>query len=189
MPRPPANSFNRSANPLLRWMAGSRVLDAAGRPLTVFHGTVHRFDQFNEDRLGQSTRHRTAGLGFFFSVSPTIAADFAGEQWVGWPLKKSFAPGSNIVPAYLAIRNPVELTAADYIRRFVRPHEDVLAFKREIRAQGHDGVRIVADASIAERFGGAEFAADTWVAFEPGQIKSAIGGLTDKENEKDLLSM
>lgn len=68
-----------------RWFADSKVVDAEGNPLVVYHGTSTDFDVFNVD----SAMH----LGAHFSADASVAKSF----------------GATVVPAYLAIKRPVRL--------------------------------------------------------------------------------
>ena len=60
-----------------RWIAGTRVVDGAGRPLVVFHGTNQDFSVFSEQHLGSATGNISAQGGFFFTDSPEVASDYA----------------------------------------------------------------------------------------------------------------
>jgi hypothetical protein len=59
------------------WFAQSKVVDADGRPLRVFHGTNQAFSKFSKTRLGFATQHPTAREAFFFTDQPNVAADYA----------------------------------------------------------------------------------------------------------------
>ena len=158
-----------------KWFGDSKVVDDQGKPLVVYHGTDRNFTAFDTGKAGQSSGHRTAKAGIFFSASPEVAARFATEKWTGWPLTREFGVGSNIMPAYMAIRSPATITAEQFLTRFVRGSEDFSAFARQEQDAGRDGIRITGDPDMAERMGGEEYSADAWVAFRPEQIKSATG--------------
>lgn len=67
------------------WFAGSKVVDAQGRPLRVYHGTNQAFQRFTHARKGNATRVVSAKDGFFFTDSPEVAheyADYAAKQVV-----------------------------------------------------------------------------------------------------------
>jgi hypothetical protein len=167
-----------------RWFGKSAVVDAEGKPLVVYHGTAADFTSFDGSRLGSSTGHKSAKMGTFFSASQDVAAAFAGEKWEGWPLKRTFVSGAQTMPMYLNIRNPVELSAEQFMQRFVRGSESAQAFREQAESEGFDGVLVRGDAAMSERMGGDEYGADAWVAFKPEQIKSAIGnrGTFDPDN-------
>lgn len=48
----------------------------------LYHGTNQVFDEFDLERLGDSTHHPSAKLGFFFTNSPASATEFADSA--GW---------------------------------------------------------------------------------------------------------
>ena len=142
-----------------RWFGDSKVVDAEGRPLVVYHGTRSDVTVFKDSR-GRSLSALeklanrlglTAKGDFFFTVSPEFASQpgYGGTQ------------GGNVMPVYLAIRNPLTFRQSES-----RSLADAM---KQARADGHDGVRIV-----DWREGGSPVA-DVFIAFRPEQIKSAIG--------------
>lgn len=61
-----------------KWFANSRVVDAAGRPLVVYHGTNQTFDRFSKKRGGMATGPQAgAKHGFFFTSDRAEAEDYA----------------------------------------------------------------------------------------------------------------
>jgi len=172
--------------------AVSKVVDAkTGEPLVVYHGTNADFVAFDNNRLGESSAHKSAKLGSFFSASPRVAEAFAGERWEGWPLKRVLASGANTMSALINIRNPIELSAAEFVARFVRGNESAQAFRGRAEADGFDGAVVRGDANLSEAIGGEEYGADAWVAFRPTQIKSAIGnsGAFDPTNQSTIAAL
>lgn len=187
------------------WFGDSKVVDKDGEPLVVYHGTTASFTAFDPAKLGAATRHPSARLGFFFSASPEVA-----DLWTQslddstWPPKMVPREGGNIVPGYLSIRNPFELSvekfreinATPYGEQFEREQPEATKRfygwidknKAMIVAKGHDGIHIKGDQKYADRMGGEEYAADAWVAFKPEQIKSATGnrGTFDPSNPSGL---
>lgn len=59
------------------WFGNSKVVDAEGRPLVVYHGSNQPIEQFSVDRLGMTTRSESARHGFFFTSDPQVAAQYA----------------------------------------------------------------------------------------------------------------
>lgn len=59
-----------------RWFAGSKVVDADGNPLVVYHGTNQAFSGFDRSKLGNMTRAVSASE-FFFTDNPAEASDYA----------------------------------------------------------------------------------------------------------------
>ncbi len=69
-----------------RWFGDSKVVDANGHPLTVYHGTKAEFNEF-----------RGAG---YFSPDESYAKDYADS--------------ANVIRAYVAIKNPLITSEARY---------------------------------------------------------------------------
>lgn len=118
------------------WFGGSKVVDAEGTPLVVYHGTDREFDNFDATK-------QSADGGFFFSTDPQLASRYAASRAM------DDGTGANVQPVYLSVKNP--LVSDD-----VRP-EAIAAAK----AAGYDGIVYRGGEQI--------------VAFEPQQVKSAIG--------------
>lgn len=147
------------------WFGDSKIVDAEGRPVVMYHGTRSDIAGFDPARLGESTGADSAGLGFFFTNK--VSGERHGWMASGaevWAAGRdgSYAGGGNVVPAYLAVRNPYEATAAD----MGRAHSDsaaAAALRSRLESQGFDGIKF-------------RDADEEWViAFRPEQIKSAIG--------------
>lgn len=60
-----------------KWFGDSKVVDANGKPLVVYHGTARDVEQFDAARRGENTGAESAGMGFFFSDSPRTAESYA----------------------------------------------------------------------------------------------------------------
>lgn len=58
-------------------LAGTRVVDADGKPLIVYHGTLNTFEDFDPARRGEATGAPSAREGFFFASNPTTALSYA----------------------------------------------------------------------------------------------------------------
>jgi len=168
---------------LQQWFHGSAVLDDQGHSLIVYHGTRTSFSRFSATNSGSASGHPTASAGFFFSSSPEVASSFAGEHSdaATWPVRRGYVTGANVMPVYLAIRRPRRITAREFCRRFVSVQwsstevgggREFASWARE--SDACDGVLIKADPELGESLNGDEYAADTWIAFEPSQIVSAF---------------
>jgi SAM-dependent methyltransferase len=86
-----------------KWFGDSKVVDAKGKPLVVYHGTNKSFTTFKTDRP------------MWFAVNPELASQFSagGRRSFGSkPVK-----GSLVMPVFLRITNPLDLTFA---HRWVR---------------------------------------------------------------------
>jgi hypothetical protein len=168
-----------------RWFGDSKVVDADGKPLVVYHGTGADFDKFDQDKLGSESSGNSSMLGFFFSASADAVNKFTNTS--------GGAP--NVRPVYLSLKNPVVMPAKKFWRierTWARGDygRDMMKFLRErFEDGGYDGIIIKADKSLDPR-PEAEFAKESFVAFYPDQIKSAIGnrGTFDGDNPNIVYS-
>lgn len=205
-----------------RWFGNSKVVDADGKPLVVYHGTTGDFTNFDMDRLGQTTGADSAKAGFFFTDSTDTASNYAnafegretGElrrqyesaerkaqrsgKRADWDAADELSRryeeaalaegqsrgGANVMPVFLSIQNP-------HVYDFAGRQWQEDAFVRQIAiaiAGGKDGVvfqNVKDDPVDKERSG------TVYVAFEPTQIKSAIGnrGTFDPANPDITFSL
>jgi Large polyvalent protein associated domain 39/Large polyvalent protein associated domain 23/ADP-Ribosyltransferase in polyvalent proteins len=124
-----------------RWFGDSKVVDAEGKPLVVYHGTRADFDAFKP------------GTGWF-EADPGAANFWGGMN----------GDGARVVPAFLSIKKPLEMPAAEVSTSRVM---DALT-RGDI-----DGVIVREDGKIR------------WaIVQDPQQIKSATGnrGTFDPSN-------
>ncbi|MEJ6002580.1 ADP-ribosyltransferase-containing protein [Paucibacter soli] len=146
----------------LAWFCGSRVVDAAGNPLMVFHGTL--FAEFDEFDISAENAYEG---GAFFSTSHAVASHFADPDVRGLDHDdEDLQPG--VIPVYLSIKNPKRLGPEDVFRANNSHSFDVMRKAlAKAKLEGYDGAHIV---GIAD----GDKTADQWVAFHPDQIRSAI---------------
>ncbi|MBK8168264.1 MAG: hypothetical protein IPK64_20135, partial [bacterium] len=134
--RPRTDSAGKSIHPtdggirnFWRWFGDSKVVDRQGRPLVVYHGTVNDIEQFDPARASIES---DIGAGFYFTnntveVGPNYAGEgpdltnriektaerIANEEDLDMAdareqARKQLSQGlPNIIPAYLALMNPV----------------------------------------------------------------------------------
>lgn len=123
-PAVPAGSGGAAADPVTRtpafqrWFGGSKVADAEGKPLVVYHGTTASFDAFND------------GTGWF-TVDPGEANFWGGMK----------SEGANVMPAYLSIKNPRVIDASEASRNRIL---DALAALQG----DEDGVVVMEDGKV-----------------------------------------
>lgn len=165
----------------------TKVVGKDGRVMLAYHGTTSSFNKFDFSKLGSQTNHPTAKLGIFFSEDPNVASYFSQrvDESV-WPPVMAPAPGQNIVPVYLNIKNPKEISADDWKEMvnfgdsWVGDVENKAAgfenLRKQLIEQGYDGVHILGDAKYSDVLGGEEYTAGQWVAFENSQIVNAFTG-------------
>ena len=174
------------------WFKGSKVVDSVGKPLVVYHGTKRNFNTFNTDKKE---------LGSHFGTqSHANGAINRGTRYIG----------SNIIPCYLSIKNPLRLRdkgrfhprdlkkelvelsilSNDEMNKIAQlPYKEGNAIlKRVLISKGYDGIvylnrseDVTVDVDKANSLSDDEYlsfqphATDSWIAFNPNQIKSAIG--------------
>lgn len=170
--RPTSNSNGQPIHPtsegirnFWRWFGDSKVVDEQGRPEVLYHGSpengIEFFDAKREGKnTGAATKDHALG-GFYFTSAPNVADTYArtievemanvAEQEFGIEPKGKI-PKSTTYPVYLSLKNPITLR--------MPVQNSALSMARDA---GHDG-------AILKSRGG-----DEYVAFEPEQIKSAIG--------------
>ncbi len=143
----------------------SKIVDANGEPLVVWHGTDNDFFTFDRGRFGENTDFnadeivgQTAHIGFWFNRG--------GEEMLDMTYSKR-------IPVYLDIKEPVEFTSLRALSDEIAMRGGAERFVDDMRDAGHDGV-VVKD----EEFGGTSY-----VAFDPTQIKSATENNGDFSRE------
>jgi hypothetical protein len=134
-----------------RFFGDSKVTDAKGEPLPVYHGTADDFTAFDPNRSGSATAHMTARLGTFFAEDRGKAEHYARNASNGVPAEE------RVVDAYLSIQKPYEMSLKEFMG--IDSPEESTALREKLQAEGYDGIHIKE--------------ADQWVAFDPHQIKSA----------------
>lgn len=168
--RPRLNSLGQPIHPdeqgiinFWRWFGESLVVDHAGRPLVVYHGTAIEgrsgagFTTFSKARCGEVTETSDAKLGFWFSSSLEVARRFASDALA----VRGDGYSADLYEVYLRAARP--WLAPRYAGADTRDLADpavTARIIRQARMSSHDAVRLSIE-------GGA------WVVFEPTQIKSA----------------
>ena len=145
-----------------RWFGESKVVDGAGRPLVVFHGTGATFDTFDKKMRGFVTESSDSKTGFFFTSSLQRAEDAAQDAaWMTKPeaWSRPAPDAARVMRVYLKMERP-------FVRYDMQDDPaDTARIIRAAKRAGHDGLIWIQ----GER-GGRDY-----VVFEPTQIKSATG--------------
>jgi len=120
----------------------SRVLDADGAPIVVYHGTKHEFEEFDLERSREG--------GIFFSADSYEAYKFASD----W---------GYVFEAHLRMDNPMFVDG----NKLDQSHtlEDMIGIIETARERGHDGV-FIKDFRDHQRE-----AIDTWIALDASNIE------------------
>jgi hypothetical protein len=165
------------------WFGDSKVVNPDGTPKVVYHGTLRDFDAFQPPSTFGAVRARTWGgkaLGkrkmMFFAGDTETANGYAHDKRVRSP------GGANVKPVYLSIQNPAIIEGNG------RLWSDVQADLHAAYDSGqYDGAIL---RNVEDNFAPTDRTSDTYVAFDPGQIKSATGnaGTFDPTNPDILRS-
>lgn len=167
------------------FFGNSKVVDAEGKPLVVYHGTNQAITAFDPAKIGA----RDAGFfgsGFYFTPDEGQALDYADTA-----VEDTSEGEAAAMPLYVSLQNPfiwdmsdagadatrAALASFGIKRDSVRGNSAALGnakeretFNRAVRAAGFDGVIVQDEDGVQEV-----------VAFEPTQIKSA----TDNNGQFD----
>jgi hypothetical protein len=168
-----------------RWFKDSKVVDADGKPLVVYHGTGADISVFDAGKIGSTWGADTEG--FFFTSDAREASGYAESN--GPTMQRH--EGGNVMPVYLSIQRPVTIQAleeftgeTDLSERFDDPinlfdemRDDIQVMllgnvqdgwyidkdSKPSKTNSHDGVLFEVGGKILA------------VAVDPTQIKSATG--------------
>lgn len=189
-----------------KWFGASRVVDADGKPLIMYHGTNKSdqggaFTQF--DAYGSN--YGLFGQGQYFTDTPEVASSYTTKG-------KGDAP--TVYPAYLSIENPIDMDANADAAQWGAAFPDVDFEAYTPDKLTNEGYYRAVESSLTDgdipKFEGAEIMQDglrkmgydgivhigggrvksegvrhqVYIAFDPEQIKSATGnrGTFDASN-------
>jgi hypothetical protein len=138
-----------------KWFGDSKVVDAKGKPLVVYHGTVKSFDEFNADAEPYSYES-DRGKQFFLD-NPQGASDYA----IG--TSDAYGGNANVMPVYLRMENPRIEEVDGPPSEWWDSNADALYWQMDVVDGGHDGLIVRGDGETM------------YVTANPAQIKSATG--------------
>lgn len=169
------------SNNFKKWFGKSKMVDADGKPIVVYHGSVVDFNKFDKKKLGRATKTSIAKLGFYFTADYNSAKQyvlFSGMMQSGTLTEpKSY---------YLSLQNPYYMEIAEWdeyinwgsletqkYKTKGKAQKASLELKAKLIENGHDSIVIGNNIEI--------------IAFEPNQIKLADGSNTTfDENNPDI---
>ncbi len=155
--------FSQGTSAFKKWFGASKVVDADGMPLVVYHGSAKSFDKFSLN-VERNTSSPSDAQGFYFTKNAGDAAVYATDEY------GDVAEGANLMPVFLRINNPRIVEDGD-----IQNHPAYISQEQraKLEASGHDGI-VYGD--------GTEY-----VVFKPTQIKSATGNNGDFDgNNPDI---
>jgi len=184
---PPADIGDAPDTPAFKkWFGESKVVDAAGKPLVVYHGDLRR----KVVSLHPEEAVETAGV-VFFTDNEDVAETFRYEREYGQVITEEYdeeteeyvdiEPGE-LVEAYINIKNPMILTEAE-----AQKATDDTAYQGEVvrkaKAEGHDGVIFKdVDEGVGDWIG----EGTTYGVFAANQIKSTENVGTFRKDTDDI---
>ncbi len=200
---PDFKSVDTKSESFKRWFKRSKVVDANGEPLVVYHGTTADFSQFEK----REATHRGGNPdGFYFSTSSLDASEYTENSEYDRTAKKwniEQKDGGNVMPVYLSIQHPfvegsrVTQAMIDLFEQELRKQnpsvsemwvqEKLSTFKEKAKSGGNATAiwpNITFDNDAKTRVlqaGGYDGFQDGrhWVVFDATQIKSAISNTGD----------
>lgn len=174
-----------------KWFGDSKVVDKDGKPLVVYHGTAADFSSFRPtiygDRYHFGTREQAnARIGASDEVV-RIANTYGGPE--------EHQVDRHVMPVYLSIRNPLRLPDLDQWvnkapwlakenRAQMPPKVSDMVWRASQDTNRFTFLNKVIDGLEALGYDGIVYKnnhenwrkpADSWMAFRPEQIKSAVG--------------
>ena len=111
----------------------SKVVDENGEPMVVWHGRSAEFNTFEKKegvRFIMGLEDKVKAEGFFFSPDKGLAEEFASNS------SRHRGGKANVVPCFLNIRRPMDLTGEDYDRIY----EDVTGWEYMVGMDTQDNL-------------------------------------------------
>jgi len=178
-----------------RWFGDSKVVDADGKPLVMYHGTSgsqngEAFTSFDV----YASNYGLMGMGGYFTADPAVASSYTAKG-------KGDTP--SVYPVYLSIKKPLDMDAPADVAAWKKQFPDAESYhesgtsneswyraaEESVQEKGlprWEGAEVMQDSLRAMGFdgithiGGGRVKTDgvqhrVFIAFEPEQIKSATG--------------
>lgn len=147
----------------------SKVVDENGEPMVVWHGRSAEFNTFEKKegvRFIMGLEDKVKAEGFFFSPDKGLAEEFASNS------SRHRGGKANVVPCFLNIRRPMDLTGEDYDRIY----EDVTGWDYMVGMDTQDNLwGIMDEEGMADKikekgYDGAIFVEEVDDSYEPTKI-------------------
>ena len=147
----------------------SKVVDENGEPMVVWHGRSAEFNTFEKKegvRFIMGLEDKVKAEGFFFSPNKGLAGEFASNSF------RHRGGKANVIPCFLNIRKPMDLTKEDYDRIY----EDVTGWDYIVGMDTQDNLwGIMDEEGMADKikekgYDGAIFVEEVDDSYEPTKI-------------------
>lgn len=147
----------------------SKVVDENGEPMVVWHGRSAEFNTFEKKegvRFIMGLEDKVKAEGFFFSPDKGLAEEFASNS------SRHRGGKANVVPCFLNIRKPMDLTGEDYDGIY----EDVTGWEYMVGMDTQDNLwGIMDEEGMADKikekgYDGAIFVEEVDDSYEPTKI-------------------
>jgi hypothetical protein len=145
------------------WFGQSKVADADGKPILMFHGTSKSFDRF-EVKPGEKDSG-WYGRGIYLTADPGSASAYSIYE--SMKSKLAGTDGANVMPLHVSLQNPYIWPVG---RKAAITPEETDQLTKELVDLGYDGVIVsnaYADPAYASHY--------EVIAFHAAQVKSATG--------------
>jgi hypothetical protein len=155
-----------------KWFGKSKVVDADGKPLVVYHGSSEDISVFKSG-LDRGGDRLFAQAGLYFTADSELADVYAGDDGA-------------VYSVYLSIKNPLDLSRGDWdltsmrgrLAKALSPREARRMLRENEIREGMTQSLITKrdrDTLLAEGYDGVKGSGGVWIALKPEQIKSATG--------------
>jgi hypothetical protein len=165
------------------WFGDSKVVDENGKPLVVYHGTDKVFTSFDIEGAKKSSSNGMLELGFHFGTAEQANERMRPIEQAG---TRKIEGQPSIIPVYLSLQNPLWIPSdlgdwadMNFIREYFGPENYEVFTKQELtKLKTPDDVR---KALLKKGYDGIRYSneqegeGDSWIAFNPVDIKSSTG--------------
>ena len=152
-----------------KWFGDSKVVDESGKPLVVYHGSDTRFNEFKAQHI-QLDYGQFFPKAIYFSSNENIAKTYTHGR-------------NNIYDVYLKIENPFILDAEG--QSYNNFADALYSAMNNLNTSEYDGVIVKNISDDYSQRGEGEIA-DTYIVFNPEQIKSVNNQGTFDENNPNI---
>ncbi|MCK5235768.1 MAG: hypothetical protein KAR06_02190, partial [Deltaproteobacteria bacterium] len=190
------------------WFKESKIVDEAGEPLIVYHGTLASFETFRRpEEIGLAEVDDVLDMGFHFGSREQAEERILGGRIFkgGKKVDTSRFVGQNIVPVYLSVQNPLRLkdegvwdsdTVSKQLFDLGLMDEENIKALKDAKNRGVDEATNIKSVQTVMSIAGydgvvyensVEGTGDSYIAFKPEQIKSTVNiGVFDPQDPNIL---